>query len=197
MNDILEGKRLLLASNSPRRHELMTAMGLKFDAVAKYAVDEIYPNGMDAVLVPAYLARLKSDAYPHPIAAGEILITADTVVVCEGAILGKPRDRDEATGMLKRLSGRTHRVLTAVCLREGEHRREFTADTRVTFRELAAWEIEQYVDSRAPMDKAGAYGIQEWIGLVGVRGIEGSYTNVVGLPTEALWMELREFLMER
>ncbi len=185
--------KLILASRSPRRRELMTGAGLLFTVADGYEVEEVWPEGTPPEEVPEYLARLKSDAYPHPLADGEILITADTVVILDGSILGKPKGRAEAIGMIEGLSGREHTVATGVCIRGAHRAKSFTAISRVAFRELERAEIEYYVDTFKPFDKAGAYAIQEWIGLVGVKSVEGSFYNVMGLPIQRLYVELKEF----
>jgi septum formation protein len=185
-------RKIILASGSPRRRELIEAMGLRFGVGERYEVEERYPTDLAPERVAAWLAELKSEAYPHAPAPDDLLLTADTVVILDGAIMGKPRDAEQAAAMLGSLSGRTHEVITGVCLRSADGRRRVFSDTtRVTFRTLNDDEIARYVASGAPMDKAGAYGIQEWIGLIGVSAIEGSYTNVVGLPTEKLYAELK------
>lgn len=182
--------KLILASGSPRRRELMAAMGLEF-VVAAVDADESWPETMPAEEVPLFLARKKSAAYAP--AADEMVITADTVVILDGRILGKPYDREEAVAMLARLSGRTHKVVTGVCLRSADRIEAFDSTTAVTFRALGHDEIVYYVDTFRPFDKAGAYGIQEWIGHVGITSIEGSYNNVVGLPTQELFLSLQRF----
>lgn len=171
----------------------MAGAGLRFTVADGYEVEEVYPAGTPARKVPEYLARLKSDAYPRPLAEDEILITADTVVILDGVILGKPRDRADAIGMIGRLSGREHLVVTGVCLRDAHRTKSFAAVSRVTFRDLTRSEIEYYVDTYKPFDKAGAYAIQEWIGYVGVKGVKGSFYNVMGLPIQRLYVELNKF----
>ena len=183
-------KRLTLASGSPRRRELMAAMGLEFE-VASVDADESYPRDMPAGEVPSFLARKKSSAYR--LSDDEVVVTADTLVILDGEILGKPVDGEEAVGMLAKLSGRTHHVITGVCLRSACGESGFASVTAVTFRSLTPEEIRHYVDRYRPFDKAGAYGIQEWIGHVGITRIEGSYNNVVGLPTEELFVHLQRF----
>jgi septum formation protein len=172
----------------------MAGAGLQFTVAAGYEVEEVYPADTPARKVPEYLARLKSNVYPQALADDEILITADTVVILDEAILGKPKDRDEAIGMISRLSGREHVVITGVCIRDRRRTKSFAVGSRVTFRELRREEIEYYVDTYKPFDKAGAYAIQEWIGFVGVRGVKGSFYNVMGLPIQTLYVELKKFL---
>ncbi len=193
LSEKLSPRRLILASGSPRRKELMQACGLRFTVADKYNVEEIYPFTMPPAEVPLYLAHLKSDAYPHPLANDDILITADTVVVLDGQILGKPADRDEAVAMLRRLSGREHTVVSGVVLRSAAGRSDFSCSTQVVFATLRTEQIEYYVDHFLPLDKAGSYAIQEWIGYTGIERIDGSFYNVMGLPTEQLCRALEAF----
>ncbi len=183
-------KHIVLASASPRRHQLLADAGLAFSLAPPFEVDETPPPGMRAETVAEYLAELKSDACPLVPGPDEVILTADTTVVLEGTILGKPRDLGEAREMLRRLSGRTHRVITGVTLRTASHKTTFAATTDVTFRPLSPTEIDYYVDTFRPLDKAGAYGIQEWIGLVGVSRIEGSFHNVMGLPVQMIYTKI-------
>lgn len=194
LEEKLEPYRLLLGSQSPRRRELLTACGLPFEAVPGYACEEVYPDGLEAEEVPLYLSRLKSEAYPAPLARNEILVTADTVVTLDGEVLGKPRGRDEAVGMLRRLAGRRHTVVSGVTLRSPRRKHSFAARTEVWFRTLTDEEILHYVDTFRPFDKAGAYGIQEWIGFAAIERIEGSFYNVMGLPIQKVYVELDRFL---
>ncbi len=193
----LKGHRLILASNSPRRRQLLGDCGLDFTLAQKYEVEEVYPADMVAEQVPEYLAGLKSDGYPESLAESDVLITADTVVILGDRILGKPADRDEAVEMIRALSGKSHTVVTGVVLRSADARQSFSAHSKVTFRELRDEEIEYYVDTYSPLDKAGAYGIQEWIGYVAVEHIEGSFYNVIGLPVQRLYVELENFLTNK
>ena len=197
LKDSLKNCRLILASNSPRRRQLLGDCGLEFTLAQKYEVDEIYPADMEAERVPEYLAGLKSDGYPEQLSEGDVLITADTVVILGDRILGKPADREEAVEMIRSLSGKTHTVVTGVVLRSATDRQSFSAHSKVTFRELRDEEIEYYVDTYSPLDKAGAYGIQEWIGYVAVEHIEGSFYNVIGLPVQRLYVELEKFLTNK
>lgn len=202
--------RLILASGSPRRRQLLADAGVAFELAEAYRVEELWPAGLPADRVAEYLAGAKSDAFPRALADDEVLLTADTTVILpadasdlpggsRAEILGKPADRKEAIGMLERLSGRQHRVVTGVVLRGAEsseagreaRRESFSVTTRVWFRRLRREEIEYYVDNFEPMDKAGAYGIQEWIGLVGVERIDGSYYNVMGLPIRDIYEKIR------
>lgn len=196
LHERLRSRRLLLASQSPRRRELLGGCGIPFELAPQYACEERYPATLPPEEVPAYLSQLKSDAYPAPLAPGEILLTADTVVLLGGEVLGKPRDRAEAVGMLGRLSGARHTVLTGVTLRTAGRRRTFTARSDVRFRPLRDEEIAYYVDTCRPFDKAGAYGIQEWIGYAAIERIDGSFYNVMGLPVQQLYVELERFLQE-
>lgn len=197
LKDSLKNCRLILASNSPRRRQLLGDCGLEFMLAPKYEVDEIYPADMEAERVPEYLAGLKSDGYPELLSEGDVLITADTVVILGDRILGKPADREEAVEMIRALSGKSHTVVTGVVLRSATDRQSFSAHSKVTFRELRDEEIEYYVDTYSPLDKAGAYGIQEWIGYVAVEHIEGSFYNVIGLPVQRLYVELEKFLTNK
>ncbi len=194
LNEKLNGRRLILASGSPRRSELMRGCGLTFTVADKFGVDEVYPASMPATEVPAYLAGLKSDGYPLPLEPQDILITADTVVILDGQILGKPDDGQDAARMLRRLQGKKHTVVTGVVLRDTAHRRTFSCSAVVKFGTLTKEQIEYYVANFSPMDKAGSYAIQEWIGYVGIEAIEGSFYNVMGLPTQQLCEELEDFI---
>lgn len=195
LHEKLKGRRLLLASQSPRRRELLAGCGLPYEPAPKYDVDEEYPADMAAADVPEYLSQLKSRAFPRPLAAGEILLTADTVVIVGGdTILGKPHGRDDALRMIGLLSGRRHTVVTGVTLRSDSRMHSFSVSSDVTFRQLRDEEAEYYVDTYNPSDKAGAYGIQEWIGYVAIERIDGSFYNVMGLPVQRLYTELERFV---
>ena len=172
----------------------MTGCGLPYELAPKYDCEEVYPADLPAEEVPLYLSQLKSRAYPGPLAPDVILLTADTVVVLDGEVLGKPCGREEAVGMLGRLSGRRHTVVSGVTLRTAERMHSFEARTSVWFRTLSAEEIEHYVDTCRPFDKAGSYGIQEWIGYAAIERIEGSFYNVMGLPIQKVYVELDKFL---
>jgi septum formation protein len=184
--------KLLLASNSPRRRELLGGLDIPFEVVRLKEVEETYPAGLVGGDIPLHIARLKMQAYDQELGEGEVLITADTIVWLDGRVLGKPRDEADAEAMLTSLSGRTHQVYTGVCLRWQGGSRSFVCTTDVTFAPLSAEQIHYYVSTYKPLDKAGAYGIQEWIGYVGVERIEGSYFNVMGLPVQRLYIALRE-----
>ena len=196
LHERLKDKHLILASASPRRRQLLADTGLTFDVADKFPCDETWPDELPAAKVAPYLSQLKSRAYPRPLADNDILITADTVVMIDGCVLGKPAGRDDALQMLGRLSGRTHTVVTGVTLRSATRSRTFSADSAVTFRRLTDEELAYYVDTFRPYDKAGAYGIQEWIGCVAVERIEGSFYNVMGLPVQRLYVELGKFLQK-
>ena len=194
LHEKLQNYRLILASRSPRRRELLAGCDLHFDIAEGYEVEEVYPETLAAEKVPEFLSGLKADGYPYPLADGDILITADTVVILGDRILGKPADRAEAVEMIRSLSGQTHTVITGVVLRSADGRRSFSSHSKVRFRKLRSEEIEYYVDTYSPLDKAGAYGIQEWIGYAAVEHIEGSFYNVIGLPVQRLYVELEEFV---
>ena len=184
---------VLLASNSPRRRELLGDLGVKFSTFVIPGIDEAYPANLPVMEVAAYISRVKADAYAKTISASQLIITADTVVVCDGAVLGKPEDKADAVAMLKRLSGKVHYVVTGVTITTATRKETFSAVSEVEFAELEDDEIEYYVETYLPLDKAGAYGIQEWIGCMGVRRISGSFYNVMGLPLQRLYTELKKF----
>lgn len=194
LHEKLQPYRLLLASQSPRRRELIAGSGIPFTLTAKYDCEECYPATLAAEEVPAYLSRLKSEAYPEALAENDILLTADTVVILEGDVLGKPKDRADAILMLGRLAGNRHTVITGVTLRTATRTETFSARSDVWFRPLTEEEITYYVDTCKPFDKAGSYGIQEWIGYVGIERIDGSFYNVMGLPIQRLYLELEKFI---
>lgn len=194
LKDKLKGRRVLLASKSPRRRQLLEGVGIDFEIAEGRDAEEIFPDNMPLREVAEYLSGLKSDAYFDTLGSGDVLITADTVVIAGGRILGKPADRQEAQAMLRLLSGAEHEVVTGVTLRSREQRRSFSCVSRVRFREISPEEIDYYIDHYAPYDKAGAYGIQEWIGYVAISGIEGSFYNVMGLPVQMLYVELEKFV---
>jgi septum formation protein len=194
LHDKLKSYNIILASASPRRRELLTATGIEYRMAEKFECEEHYPSTLLAEDVAAYLSQLKSHAYPTPLSYNDILITADTTVVVDNRVLGKPRDEEEARRMLGELSGREHIVTTGVTLRMANAQRTFSAKSRVRFAALSDEQIAYYVERYRPMDKAGAYGIQEWIGYVGIEGIEGSFYNVMGLPVQRLCSELEHFI---
>ena len=185
--------KLLLASNSPRRKELLAGLDIPMEVVRLKDIDETHPEGLQGGEIPLHIARLKMAAYDMELADGEVLITADTIVWCDGEEMGKPRDREDAVRMLRKLSGRTHQVYTGVCLKSNKDEVSFVCGTDVTFAALTDVQITYYVDNYKPFDKAGAYGIQEWIGYVGVERLEGSYFNVMGLPVQRVACKLAQF----
>lgn len=189
----LEKYNVLLASASPRRRELLQQLGVNFQIVASLDIEENYPESMPVDEIASYLSSIKADAYSSLIEPNELIITADTIVVNNGMVLGKPSTYSEAKDMLKSLSGHTHDVITGVTIVTAEKRVTFSVTTKVLFAELSDQEIEDYVDEYRPLDKAGAYGIQEWIGCIGVKNINGSFYNVMGLPLHRLYNELKQF----
>lgn len=185
---------LILASNSPRRQELLKGLDWPFEVRVKAGIDETYPDDLSAEEVPLYLSKLKAKAYCAELQPEEILlITADTIVVVGNRILGKPRNAADAKTMLALLSGRTHQVVTGVSLTTQHKQVAFKVVTDVTFKALSQTEINYYVDTYKPLDKAGAYGVQEWIGYIGVTALNGSYYNVMGLPVQRVYEELQRF----
>ena len=192
--------RLILASNSPRRKELLAGLGIPYDVLVIKGIDESYPDDLPANEVAEFIARKKAKAYVNNnennsslfTLHSSLLLTADTIVVCDGEILGKPRDAEDACSMLRKLSGKTHQVYTGYCLQKGDKTVSGTVCSDVTFKELSDEEITHYVNEYKPFDKAGAYGIQEWIGYIGITGIRGSYYNVMGLPVQRIYEELKK-----
>ena len=184
--------RIVLASGSPRRHELLGLLDVDFEVDTSHPVDETVPEGMDACEVPVYLSQLKAGAYPLSDDDDRLVITADTVVILDGDVLGKPADEAEAIAMLGRLSGREQTVVTGVTVRTCDRTLTFSATSHVEFATLSHDEIVYYVERYRPLDKAGAYGIQEWIGAAAIRGIRGSFYNVMGLPVHRLYETLKE-----
>lgn len=186
--------RLILASNSPRRRELLAGLGYPYEVRVLDGIDESYPDTLRGSEVAAYISRAKASAYRATMAQDEVIITADTIVCLDDEVLGKPADEAEAMAMLRRLSGHTHQVYTGVTIVSVKGDATFVSRTDVTFATLTEEEIQHYVTHYRPMDKAGAYGIQEWIGYIGVEHIEGSYFNVMGLPVQRLYAELKKHL---
>lgn len=182
--------RVILASRSPRRSDLLAQTKMDFIVPTLVEVDEGFPETVPVREVPSYLAKVKANAYGGILRQGDILLTADTVVILEGRILGKPIDRDEAIRMLSDLSGKRHSVVTGVVLRTEDEWVEFSDESIVKFGEISKDEIEYYVDNCNPYDKAGGYGIQDWIGAIAVEGVEGSFYNVVGLPIQKVYREI-------
>ena len=189
----LKGKRILLASKSPRRHYLLKELGIEFEPVDNFQDDEFYPEEMPIEEIPVFLAKKKADNFNDLINDNCVLITADTIVCCNNSVLNKPDSYDEAYRMLNDLSDNKHTVITGVCLRSAEKETTFIATTDVYFTKLSNSEIDYYLRKFKPFDKAGAYGIQEWIGYIGVDKINGSYFNVMGLPTQKVYKELKKF----
>ncbi|MCO6499516.1 MAG: septum formation protein Maf [Vicingus serpentipes] len=183
---------IVLASKSPRRQELLKGLGIDFEIRTK-EVEEVYPSDLKREEVALFLSELKSTAFEKEIKANELVITSDTIVCLENQILGKPAGVDEAKAMLHQLSGKKHEVITAVTLLSKEKKHSFFVSTSVYFKELTPEEVDYYVTNYHPFDKAGSYGIQEWIGYTGIKKIEGSYFNVVGLPVHQLYEELLKF----
>jgi septum formation protein len=182
----------ILASKSPRRHELLRLLGMKFSVKVK-EVKENFPEGMSKYEIPEFLARLKSKPFLPELKKNDLLITADTIVYLDGEVLGKPADATEASEMLQKLSGKEHQVISGVCLSSVSKQTCFHAETNVQFKNLTEDEIQFYVNTWKPFDKAGAYGIQEWIGFIGITHIEGSCYNVMGLPVQQLYQEILTF----
>jgi septum formation protein len=189
----LNDYRIILGSSSPRRQQLLRELGLRFDIVLK-EYTESFPEGLDGKSVAEYISSQKAHLFRDELSDNEIVITADTIVWCNDRVLGKPRDYSEAISILGEISGNTHEVITGVTLFSTDKERTFSVSTKVTFDVLSPEEIRFYVDNFSPYDKAGAYGIQEWIGLIACSRIEGSYFNVVGLPVRTLYKELHEFV---
>ena len=194
LKDKLQNYRLILASASPRRRELLAACDLDFVLAEKFECEECYPSDLATEKVAEYLSQLKSNAYPHALGEKDILLTADTVVILGKMILGKPRSEEEAIEMIRSLSGSTHKVVTGVTLRTTSQSISFSAESLVSFRALEEEEIRYYVEKYRPLDKAGAYGIQEWIGYTAIERIEGSFYNVMGLPVQRLYSALKELI---
>ena len=188
----LNNYNIILASQSPRRQELLRGLNIPFE-VQEIDVEESYPSQLVGVDIPMYLAEKKANAFTDKMDDKTLLITADTIVWHEGCLFGKPTDKEDATRMLKALSGKTHQVITGVCISTLLKRRTFHVISEVRFTRLTPEEIEYYIQNFEPYDKAGAYGIQEWIGYIGVEYIEGSYFNVMGLPVQRLYSELKRW----
>jgi nucleoside triphosphate pyrophosphatase len=193
ITDSLNKYRIILASRSPRRQQLLRQLGIKFDVIIK-DYPESYPEDLSGEEIAVYLARQKSKPFKNEISDNEIVITADTIVWCRNKVLGKPSGAEEARQMIRALSGDTHEVITGVTLLSKTKEKTFFVSTKVTFEKLSEEEINYYIEEFKPYDKAGAYGIQEWIGLAACSRIEGSYFNVVGLPVQRLYRELLEFI---
>lgn len=192
MLDNLNKYKVILASNSPRRRELLAGLGVQYEVKTIPNVDETYPEGLDGVEIPVYIAKEKAEAYRSLMQSDELIITADTIVWLDCKVMGKPKDEEDARRMLHALSGHTHQVMTGVCLTTATSQKTFATVTDVTYAVLSEDEIDHYIETYRPMDKAGSYGIQEWIGFVGVESISGSYFNVMGLPIQRLYTELKK-----
>lgn len=184
---------ILLASKSPRRRELLQMLRVPFNVITINGIDETYPDAVPPLEVPQYISSIKADAYQNHLRDNDLIITADTMVICDNRIFGKPHDDKDAVDMLMTLAGKTHQVATGVTISTNMRRTSFTTVTAVTFCNFSLEEARYYVDNYIPLDKAGAYGIQEWIGAVAIERIEGSYYNVMGLPVHRLYEELRLF----
>ena len=199
--------KIILASNSPRRRELLAGLDVNFEVKVLNGIDESYPDDLDAYQVAEFIAQKKAEAYRSLLneeessAEESLILTADTVVIApaadeqndqegKGIILGKPKTADDAVRMLRMLSGKTHHVVTGVCLTTKDGQRHFSVTTEVSFKELTDWEVNYYISHYRPFDKAGAYGIQEWIGYIGCTGLNGSYFNVMGLPVQRIYEEM-------
>jgi septum formation protein len=193
--EILQHYNLLLGSKSPRRQELLKALGLHYSLI-ELDVEEIYPPHLQGAEIARFLCELKADAYKADLLPTDsILVTADTIVWLDGKYIGKPFGKDEAIAMLQQLSGKQHSVYSGICLKSSTRKTVFHAHTLVNFRELKTDEIEYYVDHYKPFDKAGSYGIQDWIGYIGITGIEGCYYNVMGFPVQLFYEELEKFIL--
>lgn len=187
----LKKYQITLVSNSPRRKELLSGLNLDYKVKILPDIDETYPDTLKGEDIPLYIARKKAEAYKSIMSKNELIITADTIVYTDGEVLGKPKDEADARRMLHALSGRSHQVITGVCITTSGFQRSFASVTEVTFDTLTDEEIDFYISTYNPMDKAGAYGIQEWIGFIGVSKLNGSYFNVMGLPVQRLYRELK------
>jgi septum formation protein len=193
--DRLNDFRIILASRSPRRQQLLRELGLKFEVVIK-EYEEIYPEGLNGEEIARHIAYEKALSFKNELSDNEVVIAADTIVWCNNMVLGKPLDHEDATRILKEISGNTHEVITGVSLRSSSKDVTFSESTKVTFENFSEEEIHYYIDNYKPYDKAGAYGIQEWIGIIACSHIDGSYFNVVGLPVQRLYKELQNFIPE-
>lgn len=189
LKTLLQHKNIILASGSPRRQQFFKEMDIPFSIRLK-EIEEVYPNHLKAEEITNYLAALKAKAFEDTLQENDILVTSDTIVWLDGNALGKPKDRTDAVAMLQKLSNQTHEVITSVCLKSIAKTEIFHCITKVTFTALTDEAIHYYIEKYEPFDKAGSYGIQDWIGLIGISKIEGSYTNVVGLPTELLFKKI-------
>lgn len=187
-------KRIILGSNSPRRKELLAGLDIEFTVDTGNSFEESAEPGTEPALIPLHMSQGKSHGFHRPLEEDEVLITSDTVVITDGKVLGKPHSPEEAAAMLRSLSGRTHEVVTAVTIRDAVTEYSFSDVTEVVFEPLSDEEIAYYIDRYKPFDKAGAYGIQEWIGYIGISSIRGSFYTVMGFPVHRVWKELKRFL---
>lgn len=190
---VAKGYKIILASNSPRRKELLTGLDVAFEVRVIKGIDESYPDSLPTMDIAEYISRKKANAYLQQLADDELLITADTIVVLGAEVMGKPHDEADACRMLRKLSGQTHQVITGVTLATTVRQQSFSVVTDVTFKSFTDEEIDYYVSHYKPFDKAGAYGIQEWLGYIGVTALRGSYFNVMGLPVQRIYEALRQF----
>lgn len=193
MVNIADKYHIILASNSPRRRELLAGLGFNYEVKVLPDIKENYPTSLPVSEIAQYIAVEKAKAYLSMMTDNDLIITADTVVIVEDEVMGKPMDAEDAYRMLRKLSGKSHQVTTGVCLQTKSLQHSFSVTTHVTFKDLSDDEIWYYIEHYRPFDKAGAYGIQEWIGYIGVTGLEGSYFNVMGLPVQRIYTELGAF----
>lgn len=193
LKEKLKNYHIILASQSPRRQELLKGLDIPF-AVKTIDCEEIYPNSLPQDEIPVFLAELKAGAFlKEELKDNSLIITADTIVLLNNEVLGKPKNREEAIEMLQKLSGNKHTVVSGVCITTKEKKKSFSVKTLVQFKTLSLEEINYFIDNYPPMDKAGAYAIQEWIGYIGITNVEGSYYNIMGLPVQRLYEELQNF----
>ena len=190
----IKGKKIILGSNSPRRKELLAGLDIEFTVDTGNTFEEVYDPATPHERIPEVLSEGKSYGFHRPLAEGEVLITSDTIVLCEDRVMGKPRSREEAFDMLRFLSGKEHKVITAITVRDSQRCKTSSDTAIVSFKELFDSEIEYYIDTFKPFDKAGAYGIQEWIGYIGIGKIEGSFFTIMGLPVHLVYQELLNFI---
>ena len=190
----IKGKKIILGSNSPRRKELLAGLDIEFTVDTGNTFEEVYDPATPHERIPEVLSEGKSYGFHRPLAEGEVLITSDTLVLCEDRVMGKPRSREEAFDMLRFLSGKEHKVITAITVRDSQRCKTSSDTAIVFFKELSDSEIEYYIDTFKPFDKAGAYGIQEWIGYIGIGKIEGSFFTIMGLPVHLVYQELLNFI---
>lgn len=190
----IKAKRIILGSNSPRRKELLAGLDIEFEVDTRNNFEEVYSPETPHENIPEVLSEGKSYGFHRELEDDEILITSDTLVLCDGRVMGKPHSKEEATDMLKHLSGKAHKVITAVTIRDNRRHRTVSDTAIVHFKDLSDNEIEYYIDAYKPFDKAGAYGIQEWIGYIGIGWIEGSYFTIMGLPVHLVYQELLDFI---